>query len=50
MLVPVNERSTDLNAGEKSNTQSFEIQLQHINGTDLEVGATYNLKFSQINS
>lgn len=42
-----NEYSTDLNAGEKSNTQSFEIQLQHINGTDLKAGATYELKFSQ---
>ena len=41
------EYSNDLNAGEKSNTQSFEIKLQHINGTDLKAGATYKLKFSQ---
>ena len=39
--------STDLKTGEKSNTQSFEIGLQHINGTDLKAGATYELKFSQ---
>lgn len=38
------EYSSDLNVGEKSNSQSFRIELQHVNGTDLKKGATYTLK------
>ena len=40
------EYAPELKEGEKCKDQSFEIQLEHINGSDLQKGATYTLKIT----